>query len=345
MWKASERRKLTDSVRAWKCEFGTSRTAMIRCIRNRRSISRSSPLAYLFAGYGNAGDHVSHAGVLDLLDIPGPIYFPSQIDSFSETLHRENKLLCIGGGGLIQPVFEPFWRRLIKSELKFGLIGVGAAEAPPHRAKFNPKLLKDVLKRAAFVFVRDDYTAEQCATAGRIPTVIFCPAAAHILRIANYAPTVRNTLLNAIHPSDLRFAGIDQNLLRIQLQALSVRQGLKYREIHHDKPFTKKTVKIYQKAAFAVSSRLHGCIFSYLLATPCFPLCCDQKTNAFYATHTGDVPPSAQDALTILKQRKTLEFCNPATSQQQKQIITDLQKCASTIKLEILQHRSQRSER
>lgn len=335
MRKYISRIRLTASIRSLKCEFGSPSTAVGRLISNRAAAARKSPVAYLFAGYGNAGDHASYAGVREIIDIPGPVYFTSQVNSRSLNDRQHNKVLCIGGGGLLQPVFEPFWRKLIESKMRFGLIGVGTAEAPPHRATFNSQILKRMMDEAAFVFVRDHRTAQLCESAGRKVEVTFCPAAAYVWKIAGREKGNRTTLLNAVHPADLQFAKINRDELRITLQRLAVEKGLKYREIDHNHTITTKTLRTYQQAAVAVSSRLHGCIFSYLLNTPCLPISCDAKTSAFYSTHTSYETLTATDAIGLLKQGRDFPLCAPATTEEQQTILTKLQNCASQIKSQL----------
>jgi exopolysaccharide biosynthesis predicted pyruvyltransferase EpsI len=192
-----------------------------------------------------------------------------------------------------------------------------------------------MMRKAAFVFVRDHHTANLCESAGGTPTVTFCPAAVFLLKNASSRTKQRKNLLHAIHPSDLRFAEIKRDELRATLQMLAIERGLRYQELDHSTPVDEKTLRAYQEAAFVVSSRLHGCIFSYILGAPCLPICCDNKTKAFYTTHTNYEPPTAANAVNILKQGKGISFCAPATSEKKSEILTTLQKCVSTINLQL----------
>ena len=45
-----------------------------------------------------------------------------------------------------------------------------------------------------------------------------------------------------------------------------------------------------RRAAVVVSSRLHGCVFSYALARPVIAIVCDRKMRGFIDTHAPWLP-------------------------------------------------------
>lgn len=286
-------------------------------------------LGYCFAGLGNAGDHASHLGARHTIGIPGQAFFMSQVN---QTLNKQRKspriaALCIGGGGLFQPVFANAWQSILKSNIPFIILGVGIAEAPPFRPMLDPSLFKQIAQRSLFTAVRDVKTAELVRKNGGEATVAFCPS---LLRVKDYRSKRSekpDVILNVVHPNDLAFAGVDYFELKEKVVALANKMNLKYFEINHNTPFSHSLMSLYCRASLVVSSRLHGCIFSYALGVPCVPIVCDMKTTAFYDTHTDYQCGDPTESLKYLSSLKTVKVCTPATNLK----ITEIEKSLSVI--------------
>lgn len=286
----------------------------------------SRRVLYAFAGYGNAGDHASMLGARRYAGIRGATVF---LDAavMRSLLRRELKpeLLVVGGGGLLQPIFEGGWNEILASGMRFCLVGVGVAHQLPHRPLISTELLREIITRAETCVVRDRATQQIFLEHRDRCDLTYCPSLLELESID--APDVaRDRLLYVPHPSDMRQAGVSGRDFRVAIRSLAVRTGLRYEEISHDNPFTQRLVRSYDRAALCVTSRLHGCIFSYARGTPCVPIVCDSKTQHFYSTFTDYEPRDAKELLQSLGRGSDVEPCSGASRAVRESLISQLAK-------------------
>ena len=60
---------------------------------------------------------------------------------------NNKKVLVIGGGGLLQPVFEPFWEVVLSSGLRFSAHGIGVNRMTG-RGELNKALFEKIGEKA-----------------------------------------------------------------------------------------------------------------------------------------------------------------------------------------------------
>ena len=92
----------------------------------RKKYLKTAPVVYIYANKRNVGDYISHLGLKEIVGKDGPDLFcsPVWLKEFKAHIdylkqYNPNVLLVIGGGGLLQPVFEPFWHVVLQSGLRF----------------------------------------------------------------------------------------------------------------------------------------------------------------------------------------------------------------------------------
>ena len=295
-------------------------------LRHRFESSRSdSNLVYVFAGYGNAGDHVSHLGVRRLIGLPGPArLFGARV---CDGLPSRSSHLVIGGGGLFQPVFEPAWRSVLESKCSFSIFGVGLAETPPQRPAFSRDLLRAIASHCSFAMLRDEMTAAAYRSVGGDCEVGFCPSLIELRERKRPVDESCSLLLHVVHPSDLRLAGHRIDAVRSAVERLAKSRSLEYLEIDHCCSYSSKVVDLYDQAALCVSSRLHGCLMAYARGVECLPLVCDRKTSAFYETHTGFLTHGSFEDF-LLCPDDDIPSCAGASSKQVDDIVDGLNQIA-----------------
>ena len=124
----------------------------------------NSPVAYIYANKRNVGDYISYCGIRQLVGLDGPELFSSPEWSQSLQIHLNNIkernpecILVIGGGGLLQPVFIPFWNIILNSELRFIALGIGLNHMKG-REVLDQAIIDNIISKSEFFSVRDDST-------------------------------------------------------------------------------------------------------------------------------------------------------------------------------------------
>jgi len=268
----------------------------IRAIFNNLRYGYNPKIAYIYANKGNVGDYISHCGIRDSFNKPGlwlfcsPVWSRYLVRNLARLKKRNpNCILIIGGGGLLQPVFENFWSLVIDSGLTFVMVGIGINELEG-RGTFDQKLLKNIVSKSSYLTVRDSYTQKRILDiSGALVPVTVCPS---VRFLQQYREKNRRgekkKLLHVLHPADLRMAGIDIELLRNSVREAAVCLNLDYQESTNMSSNHITAITGILDSAIVVSSRLHGCIMSYALDIPFVALECDRKIKYFIETHTGN---------------------------------------------------------
>ena len=254
----------------------------------------SATVIYVFANKRNVGDYLSHQGVQQIVNIPGPMMLCTPVAQklyhYQLSYLRQHNPSChvvIGGGGLLQGVFSDFWQALVDSKLSYSLVGVGVNRMPG-RPELAPELLHAIFTHATALGLRDPMTVElvqpECQSKVRLHT---CPAHNFVVEYINRVTIkVKPALLHMLHEADLRLAKVDIDALKDHVQSLAHKHGLTYVEsnnMHND--FSTAIAQV-ASSQVVVSSRLHGCIMSYATGRPCIGIACDEKLSQYIQTHT-----------------------------------------------------------
>jgi hypothetical protein len=294
--------KLIDGLK-WRYELKVKPHLMLHenpyaaCIRKYHNLTRmhqAQPTCYIFADATNVGDRTSALGVQALVGRPGMELFAARagLETCFQTLdwlqrNRPMAKIYIGGGGLLQECFVPFWQRLLETKLRFVLFGVGANQIAGERGLPPQDLMRRIATRAVAVHVRDSWSKGLLEFGqDREVTVGVCPAVNYLASKYRSVSTAAKThLLHVVHPVDIRLAGGDPDVIRGRVRSCAALLGLVYDETDHIRQGLDGLCARYLRARAVVSSRLHGCIFSYALGVPFLPIITDRKSDAFLASH------------------------------------------------------------
>jgi polysaccharide pyruvyl transferase WcaK-like protein len=270
-----------------------------RWIANRHAAAEEHPIAYVYANATNTGDHASYQGVRHLVGRRGvelycaPLVLPMTLKTLASPPRSGKRwhAVFVGGGGLFQEIFDPFWKGVLEIDVPIVIFGVGANQAGNYRNLTDPALLRAVARKATAVHVRDSFTQSLLAPHGSVPvTVGVCPSMNYIHDMARDLARSATHLLHVIHEPDLSGAGVDAKVIRQKVKQIAGILGLAYDETDHMTGMHPSLVRHYARAAVVVSSRLHGCIFSYALGKPFLAIECDRKVGAFLESHAPDAP-------------------------------------------------------
>ena len=269
-----------------------------RLLNNWRALRASERIAYVCADPTNSGDYASHLGIRKLVGRPGlelycaPVALKETCRILARISRSSQPWRCVfvGGGGLLQGCFEPFWKALLDSAVPFVLFGVGAAEQLPQRRVLGADLIARIARNAAAIHVRDSFTLELIAQHASAVTVGICPSVIAVTQLGGLLGRQCTHLLNVVHEADLEMAGVELAIMRQQLRRTAKLMNLSYDETNHMAGLTRRLLVKYARAAIVVSSRLHGCIFSYAMDKPFVAVACDRKVPAFIESYAPSAP-------------------------------------------------------
>lgn len=262
---------------------------------NRFLRMRNPKVVFIYANKRNVGDYISFLGIKHLVKEEGVELFCSpmwskQLTSALNIIKQRNPncLVVIGGGGLIQPVFQPFWDNIMASGLPYVCFGIGINKMPG-RPEMEADYINKLIENSALCGVRDEYTQSTIKRlTGKDVYMGICPSVNYVNEhYWNDAINPRGELLHMYHPSDVRLAGADLDKIKASLKIAAKNLGLEYGEHTNMSADHAGMLSRVSKARFVVSSRLHGCIMSHAMGVPYLPLYCDEKIKSFNQSHTG----------------------------------------------------------
>jgi polysaccharide pyruvyl transferase WcaK-like protein len=263
--------------------------AVKKTIRNRIALREEESLAFVCTDPSNTGDYASCLGVRYLAQRNGvELYCNNAVDRLASApgAGRKWKMAIIGGGGLLQPVFEKFWKDILATDVPVVAFGIGINALPPHRPLVSSQVLELLSKRAIAIHVRDQFSFDALERSGcKKLSIGPCPSINLLNAMRPEYKSNNKTLLHVVHPADLRLSGVCLIGLRRKMQAIASDLNLIYVEINHLSGFNRSILDVYSSAAVVVTSRLHGCIFSYAMEKPFIAIECDMKTRGFVASH------------------------------------------------------------
>lgn len=266
-------------------EFALGNPSWLVSDRIQKLNARSCHLYYVYADYINSGDFASHLGVRFLANTQGV-----NIRCFEASQYLfqngSNTRLLIGGGGLLQPCFEPFWKKVVDRKIQYALFGVGINQLGSIRKEMKGLLLKKIAANAFSIHVRDEYTAEILRNMGaKSVSVGICPSVNYLRSDRFQSRSKSKHLLHVIHPADLHIANVNTDKLRSHLRKISLGLNLGYKETVHLEGLSPRLIRKYENAAIVITSRLHGCIFSSAFKKPFIALGTDVKTTNYLTCH------------------------------------------------------------
>lgn len=295
-------------VRPYQAVYQSPLSWARRAVRNYRAGHSRPAIAYVCADPTNPGDYASHLGIRELTGMAGaelfcaPVMTKSTLSVLGRRLDRRGgwNAVFVGGGGLLQQCFDEFWAGLLQLDVPLVLFGVGAAEAGDARRATDPIILRQLAKRALALHVRDRYTADLLAQHGATDVSIgVCPSINYLMH-RDRRGEASTHLLHVVHDWDLKSRGLDPAQIRHTVQSIARDAGLIYDETSHTRRLSPALIRKYLRASVVVSSRLHGCIFSYALRKPFVAIGCDRKVQAFVEQHAPAAPLIAANDISQL---------------------------------------------
>ena len=243
---------------------------------NPKQRKASTSVINFYSGTNNIGDIIPVLGMQEMLG-----YIP---DSWSmldnridfDFVNRNYKAVIVGGAGLFDIVFEPFWTNLLeKCELPIVIWGVGITADVTSQSYI--KTLTEVAKKCDLVNVRDHLTAELFDI--KDASITACPS---IIYLQNYNQDInRNSdlLLYSSHePATAKYEKkrikslLDKVVANYMFTDHMQYSYLGLEDIIRDR---------YCNSQFVLTTRLHGAIIAYGLGIPYLAINRAPKTQSF----------------------------------------------------------------
>ncbi len=191
-------------------------------------------------------------------------------------------LILVGGAGLLNRYFEPFWRWLARQRKPVVLWGIGVCLPHPgtrvgdsQAGGVDPALLRALRSRIVAANVRDELTEEMYDLGADIS---YCPTAVY-LKDRPARASRRRHILCAVHP-ELVTAGEARTLAGTA--TLVTDHTVKNRF-----PGFPLILVKYRRSRLVVTTRLHGAIIANSLGIPYLGFSRDRKLDEYARMYRG----------------------------------------------------------
>ena len=243
---------------------------------------------YVFANRRNAGDLLSAKGVRLAVGLKGEDYLIEENNPrrISELSARQEALLIIGGGGLFMDAFSPFWEATVASGIKYVLFGVGVCDIRGKKSLPPDSLLRSVVAGAERIWMRDSRSVTLVEDiCGVSPSRVLCPSVYYITQKCPARNERRrgdkSRVLYVHHRKLVQAAGRGEDFVRDIVRQVCSINGFDFSEVDNICRNPDRLLEKYDRSDIIVSTRLHGCIFSYALNKPFIAVSADNKIDSF----------------------------------------------------------------
>jgi len=273
---------------------------------SNRNLDISLPV-YVYANRKNAGDILSAKGVKTAIGIAGTdlVIEDNQLQVFFKH-HREKKAkMIIGGGGLLKDTFQPFWEMTLSSKARYFLFGVGVCDIKGQQCLLPDEVFRNVILKAEEVYVRDSWTSSLIEKRFGVKVhQILCPSVYYInnhLQSGQKRRLKKPRLLYVHHRKLIQLSNHSENFARNIIKNICKMNNFLFSETDNICRNPDTLLQKYIHADFIISTRLHGCVFSYALNKPFAAVSADHKIDSFVNdycnAHIVDINKLSLDSL------------------------------------------------
>lgn len=259
-----------------------------------------SPIIQFYSSTDNIGNYLPILGIQKMLGFETDLWcmHDKQIDF--EFINNNYKGAIIGGAGLLNSHFEPFWKKL-NEQCHLPMIMWGLGLCLPYSkgekaAGVNKAIVKSIAAKCDLINVRDLLTASYYellqANISPCPTVVY-------LEDFKIFKKPSDVILFSSHEESLgkdKTRKITQKL-QDSIPNLTVIDNIQ----RPDFGLEDYILEQYCNCSLLITSRLHGAIIAYGLDIPCIMLPGDHKLDSFYQTYGfGNYAKTAQECLNLI---------------------------------------------
>lgn len=278
--------------------------------------AQQSTIIQFYSSVDNIGNYLPVLAIQDLIGQTTDTWCMHNTNIDFDYINQAYSCGIIGGAGLLDQGFEPFWQLLAKRcSLPLIIWGVGSC-IPDTRQQIgvDPELVSTVAERCALINVRDQLTVENYSLSGA--SVTPCPTVYYLRRYsAQQRPNSQP--LFAYHDE---LIGDDEkgditSILQRRFPDLVLTDNIQRPNWGLDDIIRSD----YAVASMVITTRLHGAIIAYGLGVPFVSLCRDNKLRAFSAEYAPNTAfESLDDLVRALPDLSMLTPGRPLLSDHEK---------------------------
>jgi len=245
-----------------------------------------SDIIQFYSGVPNIGNYLPVMGIREELRIDTDLWSIHDPNIDWQFINRHYSWAIIGGAGLLNACFEPFWRQFAKyCNLPFVVWGVGVclpdSDDDPGVSK---SAARPVLKEASLVNLRDDVTGSYYNLDSFY--ISPCPTVTYLKNYDMREAHKKGTILYSAH-TDL-VNNVEQDKLYNVVKSVS--PNVEYTDnIERRLKNMKYIIDRYARSRLVVTTRLHGAIIAYALQKPYIAIPHDEKVRAFHRLYGNGV--------------------------------------------------------
>lgn len=278
-------------------------------IKSEERVARC-PIIQFYSSTDNIGNYLPVLGIQKMLGFETDLWSMHDKEIDFEFINNNYKGAIIGGAGLLNSHFEPFWKKL-DDQCNLPMIMWGLGICLPYSkgdnaAGVNKKVVQSIASKCDLINVRDLLTASyyELFTADISP----CPTVAYLEDFKLYKKS-SDLVLFSSHEVSL---GKDKTKkitekLKNHIPNLTVIDNIQRPSFGLEDYI----IQLYCNCSLLITSRLHGAIIAYGLDVPCIMLPGDHKLDSFYKTYGfGNYAKTAQECLNLIMNDK-VKFGKP----------------------------------
>ena len=261
-----------------------------------------SKVLNFYSGTHNIGDIIPVLGIRTMLDEAPDVWSMLDRNIDFDFVNRNYSRVIVGGAGLFDLVFEPFWNKLL-NECKLPLtiwgVGITANVTSPDYIK----TITDVGKRCDLINVRDNLTAEIFNF--KNPSITACPC---IVYLQDYKERIDRNSDSLLYSSHERSISTKEKK-KIRAEIDKIEPNYRFTDHMQYSYFGLEQIieDYYCNSGFVLTTRLHGAIIAYGLGIPYLAINRAPKTSSFVKEYgNGLMTDNLQEVGHMLRNRKEI---------------------------------------
>ena len=240
----------------------------------------ASPVINFYSSVHNIGNYLPLLGIHGMLGADPDVWNIHHKGLDFEFVNRNYRAAIIGGAGLLERGFEPFWERFAR-ECRIPAIVWGVGTCAPDRngsKGVDPSIFARAAPKCALINVRDDLTAEYYGL--RDASITPCPTIVYVEHFLQASPKRDGFILYASHEEllDRQEKDLIHERLRSSLGEFRMTDNIQ-RPLEGLEDIIRN---YYCRSRLVITTRLHGAIIAYGLGIPYVAIPRDEKLRAFH---------------------------------------------------------------
>ncbi|MGE0009499.1 MAG: polysaccharide pyruvyl transferase family protein [Candidatus Babeliales bacterium] len=259
-----------------------------------------SPIIQFYSSSDNIGNFLPILGIQEMLGISTDVWCMHDKDIDFDFINTHYKGAIIGGAGLLNSCFEPFWIKL-RDNCTLPMIMWGLGICLPYKhgefaAGVSKEIVQAVAKKCDLVNLRDLLTAQYYQLS--YADISLCPTVIYLQKFKRNM-NAEGLILYDSHSVSLGKEQTEKiiSMLSQHIKELKVINNIQAKNFGLEDYIN----EYYCKSSLVITSRLHGAIIAYGLGIPCIMIPGDYKLNSFQETYGfGTCVSSAKECLDII---------------------------------------------